>query len=210
MASAVGEQPEIQPKRFLSLASFRRYFLRRTARRHPHSTHNSSPPLSGSAGRRTAYRLAMAPPRFKSNRAMCKHHHRLHPAPPIQPGFTDFPAGNGSNKTTVRVYRQINGNAAGQSRGEGMVQTIRPDQLSADQISQINGHSRNQHVVRSREYGCERIQRSNRASTECSVPVPTSSRSGRQEVHQQRYPAQGYPKAGQESEVMIFKVRCRQ
>ncbi len=67
-------------------------------------------------------------------------------APPSVPsGAADttpghnFPVGNGSNRSVVRIYRQRAGGATGQNRGEGMVQTIRPDQLSADQISQING-----------------------------------------------------------------------
>ncbi len=50
-----------------------------------------------------------------------------------------FPAGNGRDRTVVRVYARDNSGALGTDRGLRMVQTIRPDQLSADQMSKIEG-----------------------------------------------------------------------
>ncbi|HEY9871190.1 MAG TPA: hypothetical protein V6D08_18645 [Candidatus Obscuribacterales bacterium] len=48
-----------------------------------------------------------------------------------------FPAGNGRDRTVVRIYTRSNGGALGTDRGLRMVQTIRPDQLSSEQINRI-------------------------------------------------------------------------
>lgn len=50
-----------------------------------------------------------------------------------------FPAGMGRDRTVVRIYARDNSGALGTDRGLRMVQTIRPDQLSADQSSKIAG-----------------------------------------------------------------------
>jgi hypothetical protein len=125
--------------------------------------------------------------------------------PPVASGTADttpghrFPVGNGSNRTTVRIYRQINGNAAGQSRGEGMVQTIRPDQLSADQISQINGilginmlSGQDNMDVQASNDQIEQVQN-------VLFPYPQAQDQGGKKFINSDSPAQGYPKAGQES-----------
>ncbi|MBI4533812.1 MAG: hypothetical protein HY711_07670 [Candidatus Melainabacteria bacterium] len=48
-----------------------------------------------------------------------------------------FPAGTGYDRTIVRIYRHTGG-AQGKDRGNRIVQTLRPDQLSQDQINKIN------------------------------------------------------------------------
>jgi hypothetical protein len=66
-------------------------------------------------------------------------------APPVPTGAADpttgnsFPNGVGRDRTVVNVYRNSNGGALGQPRGNRMVMTIRPDQLSADQLGQVQG-----------------------------------------------------------------------
>ena len=127
-------------------------------------------------------------------------------APPSVPsGAADstpghqFPVGNGSNRTMVRIYRQRAGGATGQSRGEGMVQTIRPDQLSADQISQINGilginmlNGQESQDVQASNEQIEQVQN-------VLFPYPQAQDQGGKKFINSDSPAQGYPKAGQES-----------
>lgn len=66
-------------------------------------------------------------------------------APPVPTGAADpttgnsFPNGVGRDRTVVNVFRNSNGGALGQPRGNRMVMTIRPDQLSADQLGQVQG-----------------------------------------------------------------------
>lgn len=127
-------------------------------------------------------------------------------APPSVPsGASDptpghqFPVGNGSDRTIVRIYRQRAGGATGQSRGEGMVQTIRPDQLSADQISQING------ILGINMLGGQQsqdVQASNQQIEQVQnvlFPYPQAQDQGGKKFINSDSPAQGYPKAGQES-----------
>lgn len=66
-------------------------------------------------------------------------------APPVATGTADpttgnsFPNGVGRDRSVVNVMRNSNGGALGQPRGNRMVMTIRPDQLSADQLGQVQG-----------------------------------------------------------------------
>ena len=127
-------------------------------------------------------------------------------APPSVPSGTadstpghNFPVGNGSDRTVVRIYRQRAGGATGQNRGEGMVQTIRPDQLSADQIGQINGilginmlNGQQSQDVQASNDQIERIQN-------VLFPYPQAQDQGGKKFINSDAPAQGYPKAGQES-----------
>jgi len=50
-----------------------------------------------------------------------------------------FAAGNGHDRTVVRVYTRDNGGALGTNRGLRMATTLRPDQLTSEQINKING-----------------------------------------------------------------------
>jgi len=59
-----------------------------------------------------------------------------------QTNGTIFSSINGTNRTTVYVYRQGTGTGTGNNnsaRGRRMVMTLRPDTLSAQQITDING-----------------------------------------------------------------------
>jgi hypothetical protein len=66
-------------------------------------------------------------------------------APPVATGTADpttgntFPSGVGRDRSVVNVFRNSTGGALGTPRGNRMVQTIRPDQLSADQLGQVQG-----------------------------------------------------------------------
>lgn len=66
-------------------------------------------------------------------------------APPVASGQADpttgnsFPNGVGRDRTVVNVMRSRNGGALGQPLGNRMAMTIRPDQLSADQLGQVQG-----------------------------------------------------------------------
>ncbi len=66
-------------------------------------------------------------------------------APPVATGTADpttgnsFPNGVGRDRSVVYVMRNTNGGALGQPRGNRMSMTIRPDQLSADQLGQVQG-----------------------------------------------------------------------
>jgi hypothetical protein len=66
-------------------------------------------------------------------------------APPVATGTADpttgnsFPNGVGRDRSVVNVMRNSTGGALGTPRGNRMVQTIRPDQLSADQLGQVQG-----------------------------------------------------------------------
>lgn len=125
--------------------------------------------------------------------------------PPVPTSASDptpghnFPVGNGSDRTVVRIYRQRAGNAAGQSRGDGMVQTIRPDQLSADQISQINGilginmlNGQQSQDVQASNDQIEQIQN-------VLFPYPQAQDQGGKKFINSDTPAAGYPKPGQEN-----------
>ncbi len=112
---------------------------------------------------------------------------------------SNFTVGNGSDRTIVRVFRQRTGGPAGQSRGEGMVQTIRPDKLSADQVSQISGilgvnmMSGQQSIdVQASNAQIEQMQN-------VLFPYPQAGDQGGKKFINSDTPAQGYPKAGQES-----------
>lgn len=50
-----------------------------------------------------------------------------------------FPQGQGKSRTTIYVYRRTGGGVAGGGRGDRMVQTIRPDQLSEEDMKKIEG-----------------------------------------------------------------------
>lgn len=110
-----------------------------------------------------------------------------------------FPVGNGSDRTVVYVHRQRNGGPLGQSRGDGMVTTIRPDQLSADQIGRIGGilginmQSGERVIeVQASPQQLEQIQ-------EVLAPYPQASNSGGRKFIDSDAPAAGYPKAGREN-----------
>lgn len=110
-----------------------------------------------------------------------------------------FPVGNGKDRTVVRVHRQINGGPAGQNRGEGMVMTIRPDQLSQEALGKINGIlginmlSGEQSIdVQASPDQLEQIQ-------DALAPYPQASNAGGRKFIDSDTPAQGYPKPGRES-----------
>ncbi|HEY9787794.1 MAG TPA: hypothetical protein V6D17_20575 [Candidatus Obscuribacterales bacterium] len=127
-------------------------------------------------------------------------------APPAVPSGTAdntpghwFPVGNGRDRTVVRVYRQINGNALGQSRGEGMVMTIRPDQLSQDQIGRINGILGINMLSGEQSIDVQASPGQLEQINEVLAPYPPANNQGGRKFIDSDTPAQGYPKPGDES-----------
>ena len=108
---------------------------------------------------------------------------------------SQFSAGTGSDRTVVRIYRQTNGGPTGASRGQRMVQTLRPDQLSDKQIDAINGilginmRSGEQSIdVPADDQKLAQIQ-----DILAAYPQTTSGADGRKKIVRDQ-PGQGYPK----------------
>jgi hypothetical protein len=114
-----------------------------------------------------------------------------------------FPAGIGKDRTVVRVYRKTNGGALGTPRGDRMVQTIRPDQLSMKAIQDINGilginmQSGEQSIdVEATDQQIEQIQ-------DVFAQYPGYQMNNNRKKINNDQPAAGYPKPGRESRFEI-------
>jgi hypothetical protein len=126
-------------------------------------------------------------------------------APPVTSGTADntpgtnFPTGNGQDRSVIRLYRQTAGGNLGTNRGQRMVQTIRPDTLSPDQAGQIagilgvnfaSGQPNTDVVVTDAQL--QQIQ-------QVLAPYPqTQNNGGRNQIVADN-PAPGYPKAGEQN-----------
>lgn len=126
-------------------------------------------------------------------------------APPVPTGTADpttgnsFPNGVGRDRTVVNVYRNSNGGALGQPRGNRMVMTIRPDQLSADQLGQVQGilgvnlTSGEQIIqVNASDGQIEQLQ-------QAMAAWPQYQMNGNRKKINNDSPATGYPKANENS-----------
>lgn len=110
-----------------------------------------------------------------------------------------FPNGAGRDRTVVYVMRNSNGGALGQPRGNRMVMTIRPDQLSAQELGQVQGIlgvnllSGEQAIhVNASDAQIEQLQ-------QAMAAWPQYQMNGNRKKINTDTPATGYPKAGEQN-----------
>ncbi|HEY9678116.1 MAG TPA: hypothetical protein V6C76_08900 [Drouetiella sp.] len=125
--------------------------------------------------------------------------------PPVPSGSADtttgnsFPNGVGRDRTVVYVMRQSNGGALGTNRGNRMAMTIRPDQLSSDQISQVQG------VLGANLLSGDQVIQVNASDAQIEqlqqimAAWPQYQMNGNKKKIMNDSPATGYPKANENS-----------